>query len=590
MKKVTRLVIIVAVLAVCFAFLWPSISWYGRTSAEDKATATLSLERIKEKTQALAEEGAKALYAQVKSNPDSELSSEYKWLNKKVKENYKDADKDVPSKITYKDVLDSYSVSSINTNQAYSRLLSDFEDVYRTKILADRKNYQNSVKLGLDLSGGISIIVKADLDSVVKSSDLTGGLSEEEIKKQAMAQTIENLTKKIDSFGLSSPVVRQQGDDRIYIELPGTAESDTISSIVQGRGMLNFRLARMDLTEKLNEYLSAHKDSFEADGSVKASVISEVGIPDDAEVLGYYITDDYGLDEKAGYLVINKEIVLDGKHIKRADVGTEDMTGKPEVTFVLDDEGAKLMGDFTTAHVNDYMCIVSGSKVKSNAKINTGITNGSVAITGFTMQEAQNLKKVLHSAWLDVPLSVESQQVIGAELGELAIKQGITAIAIGLIAIMIFMLIWYKGAGINACVVQVLNLYIMFSVLSALNLTLTLPMIAGIILTIGMAVDANVIIYERIKEELVLGKDRAAAISTGFANALWAILDSNITTFIAAAFMSQLGTGSIKGFAYSLAIGVLSTLFTTLVVSRLIFDFGTETLHKKNISISWRIK
>jgi preprotein translocase subunit SecD len=236
------------------------------------------------------------------------------------------------------------------------------------------------------------------------------------------------------------------------------------------------------------------------------------------------------------------------------------------------------------------MCIVSGSKVKSNAKINTGITNGSVAITGFTMQEAQNLKKVLQSAWLDVPLSVESQQVIGAELGELAIKQGITAIAIGLIAIMIFMLIWYKGAGINACVVQVLNLYIMFSVLSALNLTLTLPMIAGIILTIGMAVDANVIIYERIKEELVLGKDRAAAISTGFANALWAILDSNITTFIAAAFMSQLGTGSIKGFAYSLAIGVLSTLFTTLVVSRLIFDFGTETLHKKNISISWRIK
>ncbi|MCR5219355.1 protein translocase subunit SecD [Treponema sp.] len=590
MKKITRLVIIVAVLAACFAFLWPSISWYGRTSKEDQAVATLSLEKIKEKSQQLARSGAKAFYAEVKANPDSKLSAEYKWLEEKVKDNFDKADKEAPSKITYNSVLESYSVSSINTAQAYSKLLGDFEENYRIKILADRKHYQNSVKLGLDLSGGISIIVKADLDSVAKAADLTGGLSEEEVKKQAMAQTIENLTKKIDSFGLSSPVVRQQGDDRIYIELPGTAESDTINSIVQGRGMLNFRLTRTDLTKTLNEYLSAHPESYNEDGSLKESVAKDAGIPDDAEILGYYVTDDYGLDERAGYLVINKEIVLDGKHITRAEVGTQETTGEPEVNFILDSEGAKLMGDFTSAHKNDFMCIVSGSKVKSNAKINNAIMNGSVAITGFTRQEAENLKKVLQSAWLDVPLSVESQQVIGAELGEIAIKQGLTAIAIGLVAIMIFMLIWYKGAGFNACVVQVLNLYIMFSVLSALNLTLTLPMIAGIILTIGMAVDANVIIYERIKEELALGKDRAASISTGFANGMWAILDSNITTFIAAVFMSQLGTGSIKGFAYSLAIGVLSTLFTTLVVSRLIFDFGTETMHKKNISISWRIK
>lgn len=588
MKKITRLVIIVAVLAACFAFLWPSITWYGRTSKEDQALATLSLEKIKEKSQELARIASKAFYTELKANPDSKLSAEYKWLEEKAEDNFDSAGEKAPSKITYKSVLESYEVSSINKIQAYNKILSDFEDVYRTKILADRKNYQNSVKLGLDLSGGVSIIVKADLDAVVKASDLTGGLAEEEVKKQAMAQTIENLEKKIDNFGLSSPVVRQQGEDRIYIELPGTAESETINSIIQGRGMLNFRLTRTDLTEKLNNHLAANPNSYEDDGSIKASVLSEVGIPDDAEVLGYYITDEYGLDEKAGYLVINKEVVLDGKHITRAEVGTQETTGEPEVNFILDSEGAKLLGDFTSAHVNDYMCIVSGSKVKSNAKINTAITGGSVAITGFTRQEAENLKKVLQSAWLDVPLTVENQQVIGAELGSLAIKQGLTAIAIGLIAIMIFMLIWYKGAGFNACVVQVLNLYIMFSVLSALNLTLTLPMIAGIILTIGMAVDANVIIYERIKEELSLGKERAAAISTGFANAMWAILDSNITTFIAAVFMSQLGSGSIKGFAYSLAIGVLSTLFTTLVVSRLIFDFGTETMHRKNISISWR--
>ena len=155
---------------------------------------------------------------------------------------------------------------------------------------------------------------------------------------------------------------------------------------------------------------------------------------------------------------------------------------------------------------------------------------------------------------------------------------------------MIFMLVWYQGAGVISCVVQVLNLYIMFSILSALNLTVTLPMIAGMILTIGMAVDANVIIFERIKEERRLGKDRAASINAGFASAFWAIMDSNITTFIAAIFMSQLGTGSVQGFAYSLAIAVVSTLFTTLFVSRLMFDFQTEVIGKKNISIGWGIK
>ena len=155
---------------------------------------------------------------------------------------------------------------------------------------------------------------------------------------------------------------------------------------------------------------------------------------------------------------------------------------------------------------------------------------------------------------------------------------------------MVFMLIWYKGAGVNAVVAQILNLYIMFSILSAFNMTVTLPSIAGMILTIGMAVDANVIIFERIKDEMRLGKGRAAAIQAGFSHAFWAIMDSNITTFIAAIFLSQFGSGSIQGFAVSLAIGVVSSVFTALVVSKLIFDFNTEVLKKQKISISWRTK
>jgi len=163
-------------------------------------------------------------------------------------------------------------------------------------------------------------------------------------------------------------------------------------------------------------------------------------------------------------------------------------------------------------------------------------------------------------------------------------------VAIGLLAVFLFMFAYYKGAGFNALVAQVLNLYLMLSILSAFNLTLTLPAIAGFVLTIGMAVDANVIIFERIKEEFLLGKGRRAAIDAGFDKAFWAVMDGNITTIIAALFLAQLGTGPIQGFAVSLAIGNISSLFTSLFVSRLIFDFGTEALNRQKISISWRIK
>jgi preprotein translocase subunit SecD len=460
------------------------------------------------------------------------------------------------------------------------------EGIYRKKILATKSAYKNSVKLGLDLSGGMSVVVKADLDAVIASQG-DKVFDEETLKSDAMAQAVETLSGRIDRFGLSSPVIRQQGEDRIYIELPGSAEADQVNSIIQGRGILNFRLVDNDATNAFNSYYYANMDStFDSRGRLIDSSI----IPDDCEVMGYYVTDEYGLDQREGYLVVKKEIALDGKHIKSAEVGSEDLTGKPQVNFSLDAEGAEIFGKFTGAHVGENLCIVSDNKIKSNARIQTAITGGNVALTGFGSQEAQNIRKVLQTAWLDVPLSVESQQVIGASLGELAIRQGLFAIAVGLIAIMIFMLIWYHGAGVNACVAQVLNLYIMFSILSAFNLTITLPTIAGMILTIGMAVDANVIIFERIKEEIRLGKDRASSISAGFDNAFWSIMDSNITTFIAAMFMSQMGTGAVQGFAVSLAIGVVSTVFTALVVSRLMFDFQTEVIRKKNISIGWGIK
>lgn len=579
MNKRTRFVILLAVLAVCLVFLWPSVTWYWGTPKEVQALALGSLENIKDYANAQASADVLAIKNAAKENADAAVAPEFAWIEKAAAKQYRRLGEKIPSPMTVSAVLNAY--------QNEQEFLNEFTDRYRADILKAKKRYQNSVKLGLDLSGGMNIIVKADLDAAVASQTASGAeMNIEQFKKSAMEQAVETLTGRIDKFGLTEPVIRQQGEDRIYIEIPGAAEADAINTIIMGKGILNFRLVDNDATEKFNQYYMQHAAStFNALGDL----IDPSIIPADCEVMGQYTKDEYGLDERIGYLVVKKEIALDGQHIKSAEVGTDGLTSRPEVDFVLDTEGAEIFGTFTGAHKGEFLAIVSDNKIKSYARINDAITGGRVAITGFGLEEAQNLQKVLQSAWLNVPLSVESQQVIGASLGEQAIHQGIKAIAVGLLAIMVFMLIWYKGAGVNAVVAQVLNLYIMFSILSAFNLTLSLPSIAGMILTIGMAVDANVIIFERIKEELALGKSREAALIAGFDNAFWAIMDSNITTFIAAIFLSQLGTGSIQGFAVTLAIGVISSVFTALFVSRLMFDFNTDVFKSKKVSIGWGI-
>lgn len=581
MNKRSRLVILIAVLAICFAFLWPSICWYGRTPKEVQALALGSTENIKDYASVKAAEDVRAIKDIAKKDPTAKLDSQYAWLEKDAAKKYKALDEKVPSDMTVTDVLKAYGseLEFMNVIQAK----------YRDEILKAKNYYTNSVKLGLDLSGGMNVIVRADLDAAVaEQGDELAAENVEAFKKEAMENAIENLSSRVDRFGLSSPVIRQQGDDRIYIEIPGAAQADTINTLIMGKGVLNFRLADMAATEKFKAYYAQHPaTTFNAAGELMDKSI----IPEDCEVFGVYTKDAYGLDERVDWLVVKKEIALDGKHIKSAEVRADEFTNQPQVAFNLDTEGAVLFGEFTGAHVGDYLAIVSDDKVKSNARIQDAITGGSVSLTGsFTVDEANNIKKVLQTAWLNVPLEVESQQVIGASLGEEAIAQGIKAIILGLSLILVFMLIFYKAAGINAVVAQILNLYIMFSILSAFNLTVTLSSIAGMILTIGMAVDANVLVFERIKEELRAGKSRPVAISMGFDNAFWAIMDSNITTFIAAIFLSQLGTGAIQGFAVSLAIGVISSVFTALFVSRLIFDFDTDVLKAKKVSIGWGIK
>ncbi len=577
MSKRSRFILILAVIAVCFAFLWPSVKWYYVTPKEDQALALGSREKIKDYARNMAISDLKELMAQARAESQEAIPAKYADLVKEAGKNYKAMKKALPSAWTARSLLAAFP--------SEGDVLAFIEEGYRDRILEMKKTQANAVKLGLDLSGGMSIIIKADLDAAAAAQ-------KEEIsdmavfRAEAMAQALDTLNSRIDKFGLSEPVIRKQGEDRIYIEIPGTADADRINSIIMGKGMLAFHMVDQDATNAFMDYYTRNPTvTFDAE----YNLVNPSIIPADTQVLGLYRKDSYGLDERSGFLVVKKEVALEGKHIQSAETRRDDM-GRPTVNFILDSEGSKIFAELTANNVNKALAIVSDSKIKSHAVINEPITGGSVQISGFSAEEAENLKAVLRTAWLNVPLQLENQQVIGASMGEESIRQGMKAVVAGLAAVLLFMLLYYRGAGVNAFVAQVLNLFILFSVLSALNLTLSLSSIAGMILTIGMAVDANVVIFERIKDELRLKKGRQASIAAGFDHAFWAIMDSNITTFIAAVFLSQLGTGSIKGFAYSLAIGVVSSVFTALFVSKLMFDFGTDTLKSKHVSISWRIK
>ena len=573
MSKRFRFIVVLLVIALCFVFLHPTLKWYFWTNQEDKALALASREKIKDYSENMARADVDKLIEMAASNSTEPLSEKYAPIIKEAKNRRKALGMEIPSQWTAQDVAASFKLSSKEKFIPIAQ--SILETAYRDSILGI-KNYQtNAVKLGLDLSGGMLVIIKADLDAAI-SADGASSDTIADSKKAAMTLAMDTLRSRIDKFGLTDPVIRRQGDDRIYIEMPGAADADKINSIIMGRGILAFHIVDDEATQAFREYYRNNPGkTFDADYNLLNPEI----IPEDCMVLGVYHKDAYGIDERDDrepFLVVKKQAGLEGKHLVSVDTSTDQRSNNPLVNFSLDAEGAKIFAELTTNNVGKRLAIVSDNKIKSAPNLKEPITGGSGSISGMSATEANNLKTVLRTAWLNVPLQLETQQVVGASLGDEKINEGIKALQWGLIAVLVFMLVFYKEAGINACIAQILNLYIMFSILSAFNLTLTLPSIAGMILTIGMAVDANVVVFERIKEELRLGKTREASINAGFEHAFSAIMDS------------ILGTGPIKGFAYSLAIGVVSSVFTALFVSRLIFDFGTQTLKLEKIHISWR--
>jgi preprotein translocase subunit SecD len=573
MKKRYRLLIILAVLGVGFYFIWPSIRWYFLTPQADKDMAESSRTQIKVYAQDRAEQVLAKLLAMSGSDP---MPAEYSFLVEKAKKSYATAKKAVPTAWTVQNVLDAYS--------SRTDIAADIEAFYRDDMFALKDMKTTIMQLGLDLRGGMYVTIRVDYESYEKTNNTSLTQAQRDDK---MKQVLEVLRNKIDQYGLSDPSIRSQGNDRITIEIPGTSDPENVRRFIMGKGQLTFHMVDEDGYAKVLEYSAAHPGVLiDAAGNVKDPGVLAV-LPAGSILRGVFQKDSYGLDELIGVTVLKEEVSLNGDQILSAVVGRDPVTGKPEVNFVLTVAGGDTFYTLTSANVGKRLAVALDNKVKAQATIN-GAIRESVAVEGFDATEAADLALTLRTGSLPVPLEITSQQAIGASLGQDAINQGIKASLLGLALVFAFMLLYYRRAGLNSIIANILNLYLIVSILSVFNFTLTLSAIAGLVLNVGMAVDASVLIFERMKEESRLGKTTQAVVKAGFARAFSAILDGNLTTVIAAIVLMFLSKGSIQGFAVTLVVGNLATLFSAVFVSRLIFDFEVDVLKAKKIRLTWR--
>ncbi len=574
MNKRLRFVVVLFFLGLGAYFLYPTVSWYFMTSEEMKTLANGSKEEIRKHVKLEASDDLNTLIDLVKNDPDAAFPAKISFLTLEAKKHYKLEKKEMPSNWTVRAVLEGF--------QSGKEVFQALEDHYRTEIQELKAMKNKTLQLGLDLSGGMSVVVEANAESL--GERLGHSPSENELA-EALSLAMEILNNRIDRFGVTEPQIRKQSNNQILIEVPGEADPERVNSFLMGKGKLNFHIVDDAATDKIKSYAAIHpEDTFEKGRPADSSVL-DAGL----KVVGFYKKDKYGIDRFQKYVVIREEVGLDGQHIREARVNSDQITGRPNVIFQLDPEGGEIFYKFTTENTKKTLAVVMDDKVKAAARISEPIRDA-VRISGFDRKEANDLALVLRTAALPVELDITNENAVGASLGSDAISAGLKAILFGFVAVFVFMILYYKGAGIIADIALVLNLVFIVAILSSFNMTLTMTSIAGIILNVGMAVDANVIIFERIKEELRLGKSRAAAVEAGFKKAFWTIMDANITTFIAAIFLSQLGKGPVQGFAVTLAVGIVCSLFTAIFISRLIFDFGTEVLKKEKLSIAWGLK
>lgn len=410
-----------------------------------------------------------------------------------------------------------------------------------------------------------------DWDYVPTSSGVTLSLRpniEMQMEEQTVNQALETIRNRVDEFGVAEPVFQREGDDRLVIELPGASDKEKarVMNLIKSTAMLEFKK------------VAAGPFASEADALKQYNGV----LPEDLSIIKW---SSKAKVEGANVSVLESASVLTGRDLKIAK-RSQDQWGGSAVAFSLNSSGASRFRTFTAANIGQKLAIVLDNRIISDPVIQDVLSFDSIITGNFKVEEADDLALKLRSGALPAPLKMMHEKIIGPSLGADSIRKGIYACGVGLVLVMLFMLVYYKAAGINSIIALALNMVILMGVLAYLKATLTLPGIAGILLTIGMAVDANVLVFERIKEDLKAGKAPKSAIDSGFKKAFATILDANLTTIIAAIFLFQFGTSTIKGFSVTLMIGIVASMFTAVFVSRVIFDLVYSQKRKlKKISI-----
>ena len=416
------------------------------------------------------------------------------------------------------------------------------------------------IKLGLDLQGGTSFLVEMDTNRLVYVETVTNSSGAVEVvtnmarTEGALSQAVEVLRRRVDAFGVAEPIIQPAGGNRILIQLPGLSHEakESAKNQIQKAAFLEFRMVKEDSDEiiKNNE-----------------------PIPPGYVLLKRVEPQPNGPPTIEQVIVKKRpENGLSGDIIENA-MAVRGNLGEPQIDFRLNSEAAKRFGEVTKNNIGQRLAIILDTNLYSAPVIQSAIETGSGQITGhFTVEQAQELANVLQNP-LRAPLTIDSSYDVDPTLGRDSIRSGIHASVLAVIFVSLFMLGYYLLAGVVANVALVINIIILLGVMCSIGTTLTLPGIAGVVLTVGMAVDANVLIYERIREELAKGKSLRGAIAAGYARAFGTIFDSHVTTLIASVILIFMGTGEIKGFGVTLTIGVAASLFTALVVTRLIFNF-----------------
>jgi preprotein translocase subunit SecD len=465
-----------------------------------------------------------------------------------------------------------------NVERSKTDLTNVFRDRGISGVSVDRvQGTQLQLRVPASSVERVRALLKSDFPNLTVINTQTSGgsteffltLSKEEmraLRDYAVDQSLETIRNRIDQFGVSEPIIQRQGQQDILIQLPGIQDPERAKEIIGKTALLEFKLV---------------------DDNVNVEEAVRNGPPPGREILhGYGGRGEGGVGaEKVAY-VVEARTLMTGEYITDARVRPSSQLQGPYVELMLNSTGARLFEQITGANVKRRLAIVLDNRVYSAPVIQERIGGGRASITGsFDIKEARDLAIVLRAGALPAPVEIVEERTVGPSLGQDSIRQGITSFIVGGALVIVFMTAYYKGAGLVAVVAVIFNIFYMLAILAGFQAVLTLPGIAGIVLTVGMAVDANVLINERIREELRAGRTVRSAIEAGYQNALPAILDSNVTTFLSGVILFQFGTGPIKGFAVTLCVGILTTVVTAVYLTRTYYDFRISARKLERVSI-----